>query len=348
MNIVRYNKKKNREIFMCWILVSLALTVAYGTELIIGNRTVEYYIQFMMFTWIPLFICYGLSLIIGTDNLNIKYGIVIGYLIFYMFTLFTSNICSIWVVIIPIVASLIMYNDTNLIWGTSIVVIAMNMIKIFIDMSKHIEYTWTVTDYEVQIGSLALAGFFLIRASNILDYGNTKLIQLNEEITKDELTNCYNRYFLTSFIEDKFKFDDKSVLCNNISLSVIDIDNFKYINDTYGHRFGDLVLKKIASIIIKSIGDTNDTHVIRIGGDEFIIISSLLTKDEMYDLAVECNKQIDESAIMYGDTSVNFHVSIGIANSEDDKASNYNDLYIAADTYLHKAKSGGKNNIIKD
>ncbi len=371
MDIIRYNKKKNREVFFCWMLITILITMTYSIELLNGYISVAYLCACIVFSWMPLFLCYGLSMILGTDNMNIKYAVTTGYLAFYMFIQFTTQRISTWTYIIPMASILILYNDKlliQLIYGISIII---NIIQITINYMDGTEFQITYADIEIQILCLVLTAFFTVRACKLLSYGNTKLIKLNEEIAKDELTSTYNRYFLTAYIEDKFKGDKdvegekmksrkkgkkkeqqvdskESKECSDISLAVLDIDSFKTVNDSYGHRFGDLVLKRLASIMMKTVDNLVDTHVVRLGGDEFIIISSTLNKDEMYDVCKECCDQISGAKLTYGDMDVKFHVSIGIANTRVDNVDNYMDLYTKADSYLYKAKHNGKNSIMKE
>ncbi|OHD26848.1 MAG: hypothetical protein A2Y34_15785, partial [Spirochaetes bacterium GWC1_27_15] len=84
---------------------------------------------------------------------------------------------------------------------------------------------------------------------------------LYEKSTKDQMTCCYNHQFITETLQ---------ALKEPYSIIMIDIDNFKPINDNYGHQTGDYVIKHIAKILKKNVSKTN--YVGRYGGDEFIII----------------------------------------------------------------------------
>jgi len=87
---------------------------------------------------------------------------------------------------------------------------------------------------------------------------------LTEMALKDDLTGLYNRRFF-EFLLDKYKDAEM-----DIGVVFIDLDKFKKLNDTYGHAFGDKVLKKVASIISDSIREID--YAFRLGGDEFIIL----------------------------------------------------------------------------
>lgn len=89
---------------------------------------------------------------------------------------------------------------------------------------------------------------------------------LSKDIFIDQLTRAHNRKFLESIEGDTKFIKDNSP----IGVVVVDIDFFKNINDSYGHKFGDYVLKTISFTIQQNIR-SND-HLIRLGGEEFLII----------------------------------------------------------------------------
>ncbi|AZV46787.1 hypothetical protein C3L23_05710 [Nautilia sp. PV-1] len=97
---------------------------------------------------------------------------------------------------------------------------------------------------------------------------------LTEMALKDEMTGLYNKRFF-EFIIDRYKSEDME-----IGIIFLDLDNFKRINDTYGHLFGDEVIKKVANVIKQSIRDID--YAFRFGGDEFVIMifadSNVLSK----------------------------------------------------------------------
>lgn len=84
---------------------------------------------------------------------------------------------------------------------------------------------------------------------------------------KDRLTNLWNRRYLYIRLGNKLKGLGKN---NVLSLAIMDVDNFKSINDTFGHIFGDKVLKKVASVLQSSLRKKD--ILVRWGGEEFIII----------------------------------------------------------------------------
>ena len=92
--------------------------------------------------------------------------------------------------------------------------------------------------------------------------------QLRDQAMRDPLTNVYNRRYFNEVIEREIgrskRYD------HPIGFLMVDIDDFKHINDTYGHQTGDLVLKEVADLLVDQVRDTD--LVVRYGGDEFLLV----------------------------------------------------------------------------
>lgn len=134
------------------------------------------------------------------------------------------------------------------------------------------------------------------------------------------------------------KFPEKSV-----AICLVDIDNFKSINDTYGHRFGDVILKEVAAILMKAAGTKGVPA--RIGGDEFMMVLEDI-KDE---LELRNILRVVRSGFqwLYPDKlkGIHFGCSIGVSMYPQD-ARDYDTLFNIADNALYLAKAKGKNRYI--
>ena len=121
------------------------------------------------------------------------------------------------------------------------------------------------------------------------------------------------------------------------TLIIVDLDNFKHVNDNFGHPAGDAVLKDIASRMREKFQYAG--LVSRLGGDEFIIFLRGLSKDEVDELLMEfC---VRPKSIVYQDHEIFYTVSIGYAVYPENGDS-YKDLYQKADLALYQVKQGGK------
>lgn len=156
----------------------------------------------------------------------------------------------------------------------------------------------------------------------------------------DSLTRLYNRYgmetWITQQLEQKSADDQAAML-------VLDVDNFKYVNDTFGHMLGDALLVDIANIIRSLFSE--DFFCGRIGGDEYQIFALNISKEEVCRRTEMLCRQIKEK-YEKEHQDYNISISVGIALSDDNRGQNYADLYKMADLALYQAKSEGKNGYI--
>ena len=151
---------------------------------------------------------------------------------------------------------------------------------------------------------------------------------------KDALTGLWNRNYTEKLADELLEGGE------NGALMMIDMDNFKAINDNYGHIAGDRTLKMFAETLENYCG--KEDILCRIGGDEFVVfVRSARTKNELSNLAGDilsdlCRK-LEECKF-----ETNSSVSIGIAQSPDD-GKEFKELYNAADKALYYVKQNGKN-----
>ncbi|EMY60871.1 diguanylate cyclase [Leptospira terpstrae] len=156
-------------------------------------------------------------------------------------------------------------------------------------------------------------------------------------ILVDELTRLYNRrHFETALVRE---FKQSTRYNQNLSLLIIDIDDFKKINDTYGHTTGDEVLTKVAKQITSFLR-MEDTAC-RIGGEEFAVIFPQTNEEQ----AMIASEKLLEACrtIQLSGKSVTF--SGGIV-SYPEKVKSCEDMYDLADRALYTAKYSGKNQIV--
>lgn len=165
-------------------------------------------------------------------------------------------------------------------------------------------------------------------------------IQLSVQANMDPLTELYNRRYFSSISENHFNIAIRHK--QNLSLLMLDIDYFKYINDTYGHSVGDDVLINIANIL-RSLSRESDV-VARYGGEEFIFLLPQTSHEEAFVLADRFRIKIEETRFKIDDEkSVNITVSIGVAMLDEEESLEV--LIRKADVQLYKAKDNGRNRV---
>ena len=176
---------------------------------------------------------------------------------------------------------------------------------------------------------------------------NTKeLISQNQQLEKlaniDFLTNIKNR---RSFFIESNKLLDVAILDDkDFSVLMIDIDKFKNINDQYGHKTGDEVLKYCCEIINNLIIENSIFG--RIGGEEFVIIfeDTDINQAEQY---AECIREnIEKNSLFVGEKEIKFTISIGLTQRKNQES--LDEILQVADEHLYKAKITGRNRVIRD
>lgn len=155
------------------------------------------------------------------------------------------------------------------------------------------------------------------------------LDRLNFKASHDELTGAYNR--------SGYELLLTSVDLSTTHLLLFDLDNFKGINDNYGHETGDRVLKKLVDTLKNNF--RNDDYICRIGGDEFVVFMVHST-DMQRDLIVAKVKRINSQLEDVKDGLPPISVSVGIAHGSD--SGNGTTLFEKADEAMYRSKQGGK------
>ena len=160
--------------------------------------------------------------------------------------------------------------------------------------------------------------------------------KLSERANTDALTGLYNRMYL-----DEVLLDSSVSLTDFGAMLMIDMDNFKTINDTHGHLAGDQVLKAIASIIQQAITPEHDL-AFRFGGDEFLVL--LHEEEGAIGIAQEIIRTVNELNIgSLGEQGTKASVSIGVTKSSDHHS--FEQIIGFADRALLHSKQSGKNQI---
>ncbi|MDT0603441.1 diguanylate cyclase [Thalassotalea castellviae] len=160
--------------------------------------------------------------------------------------------------------------------------------------------------------------------------------QLAELAIRDPLTMLYNRSHLAEMINQQIKLKDR--YNKRSCLIMIDIDDFKQINDTLGHKVGDDILKNLSNVLIKCA--RNSDIVARWGGEEFVLLCPETDIDKAILLAKRFQQALQE---MKSEACPNVTCSIGI--SELHTKDSADEWFISADNAMYQAKAQGKNSI---
>ena len=157
--------------------------------------------------------------------------------------------------------------------------------------------------------------------------------KIEEMAKRDQLTNLYNRHHLESVFKE---FDENGILYGVI---ILDVDNFKLVNDSYGHHVGDSVLIKLANTLEIFTRDGDITG--RWGGEEFLIIVPHTTLENLHKIAENTRIIIEELDFdIVGKLSASFGISLSQRNTPS------NIVIRQADNALYEAKESGRNKTI--
>lgn len=156
---------------------------------------------------------------------------------------------------------------------------------------------------------------------------------------RDQLTGLYNRRYL-------FEVSDHKVTRalrhqQSMSLLMMDIDNFKIINDTHGHAVGDEILKSVSAVLIES--SRNEDLVARIGGEEFVVLLDYCSAEDAVHKAEIIRRNVEASNPL----DIPVSISIGGAQLRDENEE-FSGLLKRADDALYRAKDNGRNCVIMD
>jgi len=188
--------------------------------------------------------------------------------------------------------------------------------------------------------------------------GNTRILKSIRDVTEerkiqeklkflattDSLSGLYNRAEFMNLSRREFAWAKRNN--EELSLLVMDLDNFKTINDTFGHAAGDEIIREMGSMIKSSFRKTDIAG--RLGGEEFAVVCKNASLKEAEKVAEQFRKHVAKRKVSYGEQEISFTVSIGVASIQGyiDDISDITDLLKIADNALYKAKAEGRNCIV--
>lgn len=197
------------------------------------------------------------------------------------------------------------------------------------DLNRRVTgHTGRITEFE------RLITYFNKLLTTVQDYQG----QLEELSVRDPLTGLYNRRKFEEFLS--YELQRARRHDHTFCLIMLDLDNFKHINDTFGHPIGDLALKELSMLLQQ---ETRTTDILaRLGGDEF---ATLLPETDMTQgmyVAERLRHLLAETPLYLPEGKINVHASFGLVNFPD-HGETFEDLVIAMDVAMYKAKGSGKN-----
>jgi diguanylate cyclase (GGDEF)-like protein len=211
--------------------------------------------------------------------------------------------------------------------------------------------------YNMEFNNISLGEIFFIRRHRFIEEENhfiekilitllsplfnaIKYYDAMQEAQTDPLTGALNRLGLDKGFNREIDLARRNK--DDLSILVLDIDHFKKVNDTYGHDFGDTILKEI-STHIKSYIRATDVFS-RFGGEEFVVLLNNTNRSGALLLAERIRQQIEQTYVLFKNEKVFYTASIGVAtlHDNDDRIR----LFNRADKALYEAKENGRNRVV--
>ncbi|RTE85581.1 MULTISPECIES: sensor domain-containing diguanylate cyclase [Gammaproteobacteria] len=165
--------------------------------------------------------------------------------------------------------------------------------------------------------------------------------QLAEESMRDPLTSLLNRRHLDEFLHHEIARSQRQKV--PLSIMMVDLDNFKQLNDNYGHQVGDQVLRDFGRFL-RSNRRGSDI-IFRFGGDEFLFMLPGLNSTQAEQLAHQLHQDLQKQTFDIDNDTTKLQISIGIASYAEHETGAY-ELIEQADSALYQAKKLGKNTTV--
>lgn len=331
-NILRKHKKNL--LYLIAILTCIAsgwLTILFGVEL--GSQVFD--LRYVPLVFVAMYFPGSWLIFITAFSIGIFrffYGIntasIFGFsslVLIGFFYVFISN----WISRLPL---------HRLFRASILITLAITLNSNLIIILKSIdlqEYLFEILPIQFPLTlGFGLLLIFIVHETEIT-FGNVS--SLMDAAYRDPLTGLYNRRHLEKHIS---KLQEKHIKDNNlISVAYIDIDHFKFINDTYGHDVGDLTIKIVGKIISKTIRELD--YVARVGGEEYFVILENCSANQAFEIMDRVRASVEAKAFPLL-SNRQPTISVGLATAQELTES----LCKEADIALYKAKSEGRNKVV--
>jgi diguanylate cyclase (GGDEF)-like protein len=181
---------------------------------------------------------------------------------------------------------------------------------------------------------------FIIKFNDMTSYIE-RIETLSYEASHDELTNIFNR---RAFVERAQKYIlENAEKHEPFSLAMIDIDNFKDINDNFGHVAGDCILEELSAFITKEL--PMGALFARYGGEEFVILFPNLDDEISFDLAEHVRLMTANHLFTAGNQKTHIYISLGVCHARTGNETLLRDLINKSDEAMYLSKKAGKNQV---
>ena len=268
------------------------------------------------------------------------------YVAFSIFFMGSKNNIILYFVLVMIMQTLIPYTTFGIRAVVTIVAWLGSVALVYFDINQEpyyvinqgLQVAYSLFNIQLffigAIAELSLSSFLKLFIEN---YKNKKIIEFENQAHTDTLTGLYNRRYAENIFAKLKEKNDKISRC----VAIVDIDDFKVINDCYGHAAGDIVLQETARIMKNSLRKTD--IVFRWGGEEFLIVFDNVSIHIAHLILGKLRMNIKDNIIDYNGTELSVTATIGVSSFDpENKDASINNC----DNNLYKGKASGKNKVV--
>ncbi|AQS37274.1 diguanylate cyclase [Shewanella psychrophila] len=163
-------------------------------------------------------------------------------------------------------------------------------------------------------------------------FNATQFQEMSQQAMYDSLTRLGNRHYYIESLKKAIATSTRHT--NALSIVILDLDNFKMLNDVHGHQFGDTVLSEFGQLLTKAIRDTDQAF--RVGGDEFVVV----VRGNLTAAEILCQRVLEAMSKLPLFEKHQVQTSLGISQWKSDESAT--SLYERADKALYRAKAAGR------
>jgi diguanylate cyclase (GGDEF)-like protein len=164
------------------------------------------------------------------------------------------------------------------------------------------------------------------------------VVRIEHRVAYDPLLHIYNRSYCSQIIAEQSSLN----VSPPFAVAMVDVDHFKRVNDTHGHRAGDLVLQNVAQIVDGEV--SRDGVLCRYGGEELVVFFAHKTSKDVRPIMERVRQRVAKATVAFGRKRLSVTISCGISHRRE-MGQGIANVIEAADKALYRAKSGGRNQV---
>ena len=332
-SVTDYNRLRDKILLSCCGLMYCIVLVCYALEWLKGARTLQYFLCIFCVTALPFVLLVYFFISNKKENKYFKYLCTFHFLVFYAFSLHTTQVESAWGYIVPLLSIAAMYFDWVLTISLSIISIIINIAYFFILSNRGTPLG--VAEIEQRLGALVLSGVFISCASYIIRGYYNMLTKILSSTSIDRVTGL----FFLDGVKTVWNRTINETRKLRSTFMVVDVDDFLYYVDNFGVEFSNKVLKLIADCVTDIADSYSSVTVCRMSTDGFGILLEGRSRNEVYSIAKAIVERVNCIILSPGVDEIVLSVSVGITDTDSCDTKELKELISRAISATTKARA---------